>query len=336
MLPQIHLLIFSLLIFPGLIFTLSLGLFTEWYIRKFVARLQSRMGPSYVGPFGILQPLADLIKLLSVKEEIKQRLSSLRLAKAFAFLGIGAAVVSLLLLPISPYRLIAPYDFLIYIYLCCIWIPFSLIMMSLSMPNPFTSIGISRLLSIFVVSEPIHFTAMIIPVMLSTHLYGSYCEAPYSMICASRYGVWLWTNPALVVPMALALIAVLVTLQARAMFQPFNIPEAEQEIIAGFATEFSGPILAFNNLLHDIDIAITLVFIVYVFLGGPYPFPHLSVQGVLILIVKYLALLTLISIIKASFGRFRIEQGIKSLLKYGGVPVGIALILTTVLLYIKP
>ena len=329
---SIIMLVFALLIFPGLVFVVSLALFTEWFVRKFTARLQSRMGPSYVGPFGILQPLADLIKLLSVKEEVRQKFSSLGLAKAFGFLGLGAVITSLLLLPISPFRLVAPYDFLIYIYLCCIWVPFSLFMMTLSTPNPFTSIGLSRMLSIFVICEPVHFAAMLIPVVLTTHLYGSSCGIPYSMMCASKFSITLWNNPITAIPMILGLIAIMTTVQAKAMFQPFNIPEAEQEVIAGYATEFSGPILALNNLLHDADIAVTLIFITYVFLGGPYPYSHLSIQGLLTLVAKYMALLFTLTIIKASFGRFRIEQGLRTLLKYGGMPVSIALILVSIML----
>ena len=57
------------LVFPGFLFLLVLVLFFDWFERKVSARFQNRMGPSYTGPFGILQPIADYIKLFS-KEDI--------------------------------------------------------------------------------------------------------------------------------------------------------------------------------------------------------------------------------------------------------------------------
>ncbi|HDM92787.1 MAG TPA: NADH-quinone oxidoreductase subunit H, partial [Candidatus Korarchaeota archaeon] len=66
---EILTLLFKLTIFPGFAFLFVGSLLTEWYKRKVVARMENRMGPSYTGPIGILQPLADFFKLLT-KEEI--------------------------------------------------------------------------------------------------------------------------------------------------------------------------------------------------------------------------------------------------------------------------
>ena len=65
-------LIFRVLIFPGFTFLLALTLFCDWMERKIEARLQNRVGPMVAGPGGILQPLADFIKLLT-KEDITPR-----------------------------------------------------------------------------------------------------------------------------------------------------------------------------------------------------------------------------------------------------------------------
>src|SRR4030065_306748 len=66
------LLIFRILVFPGFTFLLLLTLFCDWMERKIEARIQNRVGPMVAGPAGILQPLADLIKLLT-KEDIEPR-----------------------------------------------------------------------------------------------------------------------------------------------------------------------------------------------------------------------------------------------------------------------
>ena len=65
-------LILRILIFPGFAFILLLTLFCDWVERKIEARIQNRVGPMVAGPGGILQPLADFIKLLT-KEDIEPR-----------------------------------------------------------------------------------------------------------------------------------------------------------------------------------------------------------------------------------------------------------------------
>ncbi len=312
-LEQILLLLFTTIVFPGIVFIIALALFTEWYIRKAVAHMQSRVGPRYVGPFGLLQPLADLLKLASVKEEVKQKYSSLATAKFFGLLGIGALTASLLLFPLSPLRIVSEYDFLVYMYLFGVWVPLSIIIMSLSTPNPYTNIGVSRLLCFTIIVEPAYFSALLVPVTLASYNGGS---PPYSIYGTAEAVYRLWSNPLYALLLAIAFIAVVVSIQAKTMLNPFNIPEAEQEIIAGFATEFSGPVLAVYNLLHDIEVSVAVLSIVYLFLGGPAPYNHLSIPGIVVLVVKYIVVATLVSVIRASYGRFRIEQGLATLTKY--------------------
>ncbi len=317
------------LLFPGLVFIVALALFTEWYIRKAVAHMQSRVGPRYVGFLGLLQPLADLLKLASVKEEIKQKYSLTWLAKVFGVLGIGAMVASLTLLPLSPIRFTSAYDYLVYIYLMGVWVPIAVTVMSLSMPNPFTNVGLSRFLTFLVVTEPAYFAALLVPFTLAVR---EGVAPVYSVYSTSRMVWGLWYNPLYAVLLVVALIASIVSVQAKTMLNPFNIPEAEQEIIAGFATEFSGPVLAVYNLLHDIDVAVSALFIVYLFLGGPAPFPHLSIWGMLLLIVKYIVVVTVISAIRASYGRFRIDQALAVVAKYSLIPGVLAAVAANLLL----
>ncbi len=314
---------FTLLVFPGALFLFSLALFTQYLFRKLSAHMQKRMGPKYVGPVGILQPLMDLWKLIHVKEEVIHRYSMPGVAKTAGLLGLGAALAILPLLPLSPLRIIGNYDFLVYMYLCCLWIPLMLIIMSLAMPGPYTSIGVSRILSFITICEPAYFAALLVPVALVSNGY----EPVYSVYATSR-NIWhYWLNPLTAPLLILSFIASLVTLQAKSMFQPFNIPEAEQEIIAGFETEFSGPILGIGSLLHDVDTTITILSITYLILGGPYPFPHLSIPGVLVLVAKYLLVVFIAAIVKNVFGRYRIEQALYVMFKYSLIPALIALTL---------
>ena len=61
--------LFRVLIFPGFAFILFFTMFCDWVERKIEARMQNRMGPTYTGPAGVLQPFADFVKLLT-KEDI--------------------------------------------------------------------------------------------------------------------------------------------------------------------------------------------------------------------------------------------------------------------------
>lgn len=327
-LETVSLLLISLLVFPGLLFIVSLAFFTQWWVRKLSARLQNRMGPTYVGPAGILQPLMDLWKLIHVKEEVLPKYSMPGLARLFGIIGIGGAVTVLAMLPISIFRVNGPYDFLVYLYLCCLVVPLSMILMSLSTPGPYTAVGVSRMLTFVTICEPAYFAAMLVPVALTSGM-----GLPYSVYTASVNAWRLWLNPVTLPLMILALMASIVSLQAKSMFQPFNIPEAEQEIIAGFETEFSGPLLGLGILLHDIDNVVTALSITYIILGGPYPYPHTSIPGLLILIAKYLAVVTLTIIVKNAFGRYRIEQALKVMFKYSFIPALIAVILAMLYLY---
>lgn len=319
--------LFSVIVFPGLLFITSLSFFTEYLSRKLSARYQRRMGPSYVGPFGILQPFLDFMKLLSVKEITITRYTMLKTAEFSLILGIGFIIASTILLPLSPYNVASDFDLLVFFYMTSIMPLFMLTLSSLSMPNPYTSIGVSRLLSIITLAEPVYFASLVIPVYLATR-----GETPFMSITRAYMDIpGAWFNPVTGLIMFLSAMAFLISIQAKSMLPPFNIPEAEQEIIAGFETEFSGPLLALARLLHNLDITITLIIGVYIILGGPSPYRHLSIEGTLLLVVKYLVLLLAMITLKNVMGRYRIEQALLQIFKYGLIPVIIAAILTVLI-----
>jgi len=321
------LVLLSITIFPGVVFTIALALFTQYFVRKISGRLQKRMGPSYVGPIGILQPFYDVLKLVRVKEEVIHRYSMPSLAKLFGIIGIASGTVVMLMFPLSPIKFYGDYDFLVYIYFTSIWIPLSLILMSLSMPGPYTAIGVSRYLSFITLMEPAFFVSILTPLMITSRYYST----PYSILVTSMNIHKFWLNPLTAIPLALSLLSAIIVLQARAMYNPFNIPEAEQEIIAGYETEFSGPVLGLAIILHDVEVAVTAITIVYLILGGPYPFKHTSVQGILTLITKYLLVILTATIIRNAFGRYRLEQALKILL-YALIIAILSLIITVIVL----
>jgi NADH-quinone oxidoreductase subunit H len=322
-------LLFATLIFPGFVFLVVLSFLTQYLIRKLSARMQRRMGPKYAGPVGILQPVYDFLKLLRAKELLKTRYSMVRAAEISLLLGSSSLIASTLLLPLNIYSIGSPYDFLIFFYMASIWPILMIIFASLSMPGPYTSVGVSRLLSILTVSEPAFFTGLLVPVALAS----SNTKAPLMISIASARVYELWVNPLTLPIMILVTISLIVAFQSKLMLPPFNVPEAEQEIIAGHETEFSGPLLALAILLHDMDTVVSALAIVYLVLGGPAPFSHSSIEGVLLLTLKYLLVIAVATYVKNVFGRYRIDQALVALLKYGLTPAILAGILGTIYLY---
>lgn len=313
---EILTLLFSVIVFPGLLFMVSLAFLTQYLVRKLSARYQGRMGPSYVGPFGLLQPLFDFLKLLRVKEIVKTKYSMIHAAEFSLLLGIAFIISSTILLPLSPYNVAGEFDILVFFYMTSIMPIFMLIIAALATPNPYTNIGVSRLLSILTIAEPAYFASLIVPVYLATR-----GKTPFMSISSTyMYIPDLWLQVSTLIIILLSLIAYVISVQVKAMFPPFNIPEAEQEIIAGFETEFSGPILALARLLHDLDLTIALIIGVYVLLGGPAPFRHFSIEGAVVLVLKYTLLLLVVVTVKNIMGRYRIEQALTQIFKYGLIP----------------
>ncbi len=317
------LLLVSALVFPGLLFLTALALFTQYLVRKLSARFQGRMGPSYVGPLGLLQPFFDLLKLLRAKEVVKSRYGMVVAAELSLLAGIAFLSASTLMLPLSPYNVRSSFDLFVFFYAASVVPALALALASLSMPGPYTSVGVSRFLSLLTISEPAYFISLLVPAYLATR--GSGLLASISEAAVNSHA--LWRNPASAAASVLCLVASLVSIQARAMMQPFNIPDAEQEVIAGYKTELSGPLLALATLLHDMEYAVSLLAVIYVILGGPSPFANCSLMGAFSLVAKYLALVFTATFLKNSMGRYRIEQSLVQLFKYGLVPAIVAAVL---------
>ncbi|MGE5574706.1 MAG: NADH-quinone oxidoreductase subunit H, partial [Ignavibacteria bacterium] len=145
------LLIFRILVFPGFTFIVLLTLFCDWVERKIEARIQNRVGPMVAGPAGILQPLADIIKLLS-KEDIEPRDAKKFIFRYAPLAAFAIMVFAFCFLPVDGASVLSATGFpgdLIIILVFATIANFLLFMAGWASCNPYGTIGSARVLTQF-------------------------------------------------------------------------------------------------------------------------------------------------------------------------------------------
>src|SRR5512139_1307248 len=143
--------IFRVLVFPGFTFILLFTLFCDWVERKIEARMQNRVGPAVAGPAGILQPLADFIKLLT-KEDIVPRNAKSKIFKVAPIVAFSMLVFAMSFLPIDGNSAIQNSSFsgdLVFVLALVTVANFLLFLSGWASANPYSSIGAERVLTQF-------------------------------------------------------------------------------------------------------------------------------------------------------------------------------------------
>lgn len=290
---------FSVLVFPGFTFILFFTLFCDWVERKIEARIQNRVGPAVAGPHGILQPLADFMKLLT-KEDIVPLNAKQILFKASPILSFSILVFAVSLLPIDGSSAIPNASFsgdLLFIMALVTLANFLLFLSGWASSSPYGSIGAARVLTQFLGYD--------IPLTLlalgPAFLAGSLSIAG---IAAGQYLPFIVLAP-------WAFVLFIITLQAELEKDPFDIPHAESEVVGGLETEYCGGKLAFLHLSRDVQIVFGAALVVELFLGGPYGpvfFGLPQFWYTLWFVLKVLAIVLLSELLTTIFARLRIDQ----------------------------
>ena len=292
-------LFFRALIFPGLSFIILLTLFCDWFERKIEARMQNRIGPTYTGPAGILQPFADFVKLLT-KEDIVPRNTKSVVFKFAPILSFSTFVFALFFLPIDGANVILNSGFegdLIFVLALISVANFFLFLSGWSSTNPYSAIGATRVLTQFLGYDIPLFILALTPAFLANDL-------SISTIAASQHVPF-----ALLIPWAFALF--IITLQAELEKDPFDVPHAETEIVGGYETEYGGRRLAFLKLAKDVQIVLGAVIVVELFLSGPYGPVFVGIPAfwyTLWFILKVLFVVLITEYLTCVFARLRIDQ----------------------------
>ena len=291
--------IFEAIVFPGVLFTIGMGFLFDWLDRKTAARMQGRIGPKIAGPSGILQPLADFLKLLFKEEVIPSHADKVifLFAPALYFL---APLLSMLFIPILGLTPIAgfEYDILAILFLLA-YAAFVVAILSYSSASSFTTIATGRL-----VLQYVSYEIPLVLAIITSVLYTRSLSVEGIVAAQSK----LWNI--FVMPFAFAVY--IIALMAELEKPPFDIPSAKTEIVAGWLTEFSGRALAFLKLTKEVSYVFGSALAVSLFLGGPLGpiFPGLPVAALYFtyFMIKLLAVGFLIFVLKTALARIKIGQ----------------------------
>ena len=271
-----------LLIFPGGLFLMNVGLFYEWIDRKLIARYQSRVGPRW------FQPLADSIKLLAKEEIIPQGVHK-GLFLSLPVLALTGALTAAIYVPLFGFQAAYSFegDLIVTLYLLSI-ITLCIGLAGANTLSRFTIIGATRALTQMFSYEAPLLLALLGPAIAA----GSWNISKINAFAGDN--IWM------ILAQPIGFIVALVGLMGKLELPPFDAPEAETEIVAGALTEYSGRGLALFHIGKNVELVVGLTLIIIFYLGG--------IANPLEFILKTAALLLVITALQAMFARLRIDQ----------------------------
>jgi len=285
---------FYLLVFPGFLFTTVVGLVYTWIDRKVTARVQFRVGPP------LLQPFYDFFKLLGKDTFVPEG------APRSVFLGaplVGLAAVSILSTVLLVSNMFPQQAFtgdLIVVLYIFAFVPIILILGASASSNPISALGASREMTLYFAYELPLLFALATIIIQSGGLFkiGDLLQ-------------WQWDNHPFLYSAsgAVAFVSAFLCIQAKLGFVPFDMAEADQELMSGILVEYSGPPLAVLRLTKAMLYFTASIFLTILFWGG-FRSPAdgwYHIFGWL----KPVAIVVLIVLIRNTNPRLRIDQALK-------------------------
>lgn len=280
------------LLFYGFLLTAIIGLLASWVDRKITARVQYRVGPP------ILQPLIDIVKLLGKETLVPAGASKITflIAPLIGFASVVLVSTLLWVNNIDPTKTFLG-DLIVALYLLMLS-SVSIIIGGFASGNPLASLGASREMKLILSYELPFVLAVLVPVIKSNFSIrlGEILsfQAQNGVAAGSLSGI-------------LALVVAIMSMQAKLALVPFDIPEAETEITGGPLIEYSGSGLAIYRLMKNMLLFTLPFFLIILFMGG------LRFDGIHLLFgcLKYVGLVALITVIRNTNPRIRIDQAVK-------------------------
>jgi len=295
---------------------LVIDIFMVWLERKFVARFQDRIGPNRLGPFGLVQPLADVIKLL-IKEDITPFGADKIVYNIAPIMALATVLLLWAVLPFSATTYGTNLNVgVLYIVAVGAISTLGIIMAGWSSNNKYALIGAFRTVAQMVSYEVPMVIALLVPVILARSMGLK--------DIVDEQVIWF------IVAAPIAAILVFVTNIAELGRAPFDLVEAESEIVAGFHIEYTGMkfgLFYAGELLHALTIGGIFSAL---FLGGwrgpgaeTYP-----ILGIFWFFLKMFFMYWVIAWVKYTFPRIRIDQMLNFNWKFL-TPLGLVLLMVT-------
>ena len=276
----------------GFLLTAVIGLLASWIDRKVTARVQYRVGPP------ILQPLIDIIKLLGKETLIPRGASKITFLMA-PVVGLAGVILVSTLLWVNNINPVSGFlgDLLVVLYLLAIP-SISIIMGGFASGNPLASIGASREMKLILGYELPFVLAVLVPVIKSDFSI----RLGEILGFQAQNGVFIGSASGF-----LAFLVVVMCVQAKLALVPFDIPEAETEIVSGPLVEYSGTPLAIYRLMKNMLLFVLPFFVTILFMGG------LRYDGIHLLngALKVVGLVALVTVIRNTNPRVRIDQAVR-------------------------
>jgi NADH-quinone oxidoreductase subunit H len=272
--------------------------YVVYFERKIVAHMQGRLGPMRVGPHGLLQPVADGIKLL-FKEDVVPSSADRAIFYVAPAVSAFAALASVAVIPFWDGFAVASLDVgLLYVLALSSLGAYGIILGGWSANSKYAFLGALRS-SAQVISYEIAMGLSLIGVII---LAGS---TDLGTIVRAQERTWF------VVPQLLAFFVFLMAAIAETNRLPFDLPEAETELVAGYFTEYSGMRFSLFFIAEYAGMFVMSALATVCFLGGWHGpgLPVLAgVPGIVWFLLKVYALIFLYFWLRATLPRYRYDQ----------------------------
>jgi NADH-quinone oxidoreductase subunit H len=270
-----------------------------WLDRRIWAFVQKRQGPNVVGPFGLLQSLADALKYI-FKEVIIPSSSNKVIFILAPIVTMTLALVSWAVIPFSATQVLADINVgILYLFAVSSLGVYGIIMGGWASNSKYPFLGAIRSAA-QMVSYEVSIGVIIINVLL--------CVGSLNLndIVMAQANLWF------VIPLFPMFVIFFISALAETNRPPFDLPEAEAELVAGYQTEYSGMMYAMFWLGEYANILLMCAMGAILFLGGwlspidLYPFN--LIPGAIWMIFKILFLFVLFALVKAIVPRYRYDQ----------------------------